>query len=259
LAARGRGGRRLTSIPAHLLLAALPLAACLPRDDLSSYASNSIGQGGESAGGPDASTGSAGLQGQGGSSGEGTDPNLPLDGSSGSDRDASTGVEDAGVPEASDAAAQPDSGSLDAGPVANACAATQGTLQAGTNVCLFFASAARVSWQAATLACQSRGSVLVSIKDVARNDFLTSLIGSTDIWIGANDPGTNPGANAFVWRDSSAVSLDLGTWAAGEPDAVADQFCVAKTGEAADPPSPAAPWRDRPCAELKAYVCEQSL
>jgi hypothetical protein len=116
-----------------------------------------------------------------------------------------------------------------------------------------------VSWQAASLACQSRSSALVSIKDVARNDFLTNLIGSTDIWTGGNDPSTIPGANTFVWRDNTPVSLVLDTWAFGEPDAVADQFCVAKTGEAAAPPNPASPWRDRPCSELKAYVCEQSL
>ena len=242
--------------------AVLWLGACLPREDLSSYASNSVGQGGSNGNSfpPDASAaGSAGLQGPGGDPGELTDPNLPLDGSSDSNGDASAPVEDAGVPEASDAAPGTDSGAFDAGPLANACTATQGTLETGTNVCLFFASTARVSWQAAALACQSRGSLLVSIRDVARNDFLTSLIGSTDIWTGANDPGTNPGANAFVWRDGSPVSLALGTWADGEPDAVADQFCVAKTGEAAAPPGPASPWRDRPCSELKAYVCEQSL
>jgi hypothetical protein len=252
-------GQPLLAAPS---LAALLLTACLPREDLSSYASSSVAQGGagEAPGAADASTGGAGLQGQGGNPGETTDPNLPLDGSgSGSNDDTSTPVEDAGVPEASDASPETDSGALDAGPLANACAATQGTLQTGTNVCLFFASAARVTWQAATLACQSRGSVLVSIKDVDRNDFLTSLIGGTDIWTGANDPGTNPAANAFIWRDSTPVSLALGTWAAGEPDAVADQFCVAKTGEAENPPSPASPWRDRPCSELKAYVCEQSL
>jgi hypothetical protein len=243
------------------MLAALLLAACLPRDDLSSYATSAIGQGGsgDAPVTPDASTGSAGLQGQGGNPGETTDPNLPLDGSSGSNSDASPSVEDAGVPEASDASPETDSGALDAGPLADACAATQGTLQTGTNVCLFFASAARVTWQAAALACQSRSSVLVSIKDLARNDFLTTLIGSTDIWTGANDPGTNPAANAFIWRDSTPVSLALGTWAVGEPDGVADQFCVAKTGEAAAPPSPASPWRDRPCSELKAYVCEQTF
>jgi hypothetical protein len=48
----------------------------------------------------------------------------------------------------------------------------------------------------------------------------------------------------------------------GEPDAVANQLCVSKTGELAVPPGPAAPWRDRPCADLtdlRAYVCEQTF
>lgn len=254
------------SIPRHpalaapLVAAALLLVACLPRDDLSSYASNSVGQGGaDENSGPDASSaGSAGLQGQGGNPGEITDPNLPIDGDGSELADAGAPLEDAGVSDVLDASPA-DSGASDAGQLESACAATQGSLQTGTNVCLFFASAARVSWQAAALACQSRSSVLVSIKDVERNDFLTNLIGSTDIWTGGNDPGANPGANAFVWRDLTPVSLDLGTWATGEPDAVADQFCVAKTGEAAAPPSPASPWRDRPCSELKAYVCEQTL
>jgi hypothetical protein len=240
-------------------LAALLLAACLPRDDLSSYSSNSVGQGSSDPNSsPDASSaGSGGLEGQGGNSGEISDPNLPLGGSGSELADAAAPVADAGISELD--ASPGDSGTGDAGQLANACAATQGSLQTGTNVCLFFASAARVTWQAAALACQSRSSVLVSIQDIARNDFLTSLIGSTDIWTGGNDPGANPGANAFVWRDNTPVSLVLGTWASGEPDAVADQFCVAKTGEAAAPPSPASPWRDRPCSELKAYVCEQSL
>ena len=245
------------SIPWHTVPAALLLAACLPRDDLSSYASNSVGQGGagEASASPDASSG--GLQGQGANPGETTDPNLPLGGGGSEQADASTALADAGVPELD--ASPADSGTIDAGLLANACAATQGNLQTGTNVCLFFAAAARVSWQAASLACQSRSSALVSIKDVARNDFLTNLIGSTDIWTGGNDPSTIPGANTFVWRDNTPVSLVLDTWAFGEPDAVADQFCVAKTGEAAAPPNPASPWRDRPCSELKAYVCEQSL
>jgi hypothetical protein len=185
---------------------------------------------------------------------------LPLDGggSQASGSDAGPGA-DGGVPDAG-LAPEPDAGG-DAGPIANACASTQGTLEPGSSVCLFFASTARVTWQAAELACQSRNSSLVSVKTTARNDVLTALIGTTNIWIGALDPGTNQGANAFLWRDGTPVNLELGTWAATEPDAVADQFCISKTGEpaAVAPPGPAAPWRDRPCSELKAYVCEQTF
>ena len=246
------------SIQGYPLLGLLLFAACLPRDDLSSYSDSPLGEGGTGESGPtDASSGgSGGLLGGGGSVDENPDQNLPIDGSL---SDASAAGEDAGVANLLDASTASDSGALDAGPLVNTCTANQGTLEPGTNVCLIFVSAARVTWQAAVLGCQTRNAVLVSIEDVARNDFLTSLIGSTDIWTGGNDPGTNPAANAFVWRDNTPVSSTLGTWAAGEPDAVADQFCVAKTGEPAAPPGPASPWRDRPCSELKAYVCEQSL
>ena len=123
-------------------------------------------------------------------------------------------------------------------------------MEPGSTVCFFVASTARVTWQAAVLACQSRNSSLVSVKSSARNDFLTTLIDS-DVWLGGNDPGPNPASNMFVWRDGSAVA-PIG-WASTEPDAVADQFCIAKTAE------PQGPWRDRPCSELKAYICEQTL
>jgi len=171
-------------------------------------------------------------------------------------------AEDTAASEASELAAplESDEGVLsDASLLADECARTEGTLEPGSTVCLFFNSTARVTWQAAALACESRGSTLVAIKTRARDDFLTSLIGSTATWIGANDPGTDPAANDYVWRDGTAVDLMLGTWAAGEPDDSADQFCVMKTIGAAGRANRAAPWRDRPCSELEAYVCEQTL
>ena len=270
LAVLGRGGRRLagTACCSELLVGTLCSAAllaigCFPREDLSSYASSAIGEGGASQNlPPEPAGGDAGsLDGQGGTE-MGPDTLLPLDrgDSQSGDVDAASSILDAGLLEDAGPPPGPDAGG-DAGPIANACADTQGTLEPGTSVCLFFAALPRVTWQAADLACQSRNSTLVSIKTVARNDFLTALIGRTDVWVGAQDPGTNPAANAFVWRDLVAVDPDVASWATGEPDTVADQFCVAKTGElaAVAPPGPPAPWRDRPCSDLKAYVCEQTF
>lgn len=168
--------------------------------------------------------------------------------------DASAPAVDAG--ELPDAAVARDGGpqSSDAGLAAGACAENQGTLVPDEDdVCLIFVAAARVSWQAASLGCQSRGATLVSVKTVERDGFLSSLI-DTDIWLGGFDPGANPAANAFVWRDQSTVDTQLETWAANEPDAVADQFCVSKAS-----PATGGQWRDAPCAELKAYVCELAL
>jgi len=270
LAALGWQGRRFAgnSLPARhwakrtlhvsVLSSTVAWAGCLPRADLSDYSRNATGQGGSIEIAPegtlDGEAGSGTLQGAAGSGEMSPNGALPLDmnGSEPGARDASTGSDasaDAGLP--------PDAGAaLDAGPIADACTIAQGTLEPGSSACLIFVSQARVTWQAAELACQSRNAQLVSVKTSARNDFLTGLIGTTSIWIGANDAGTNPATNAFVWRDTTAVNPMFSAWAAGEPDMVADQFCVAKSGEAALPPGPAAPWRDRPCSELNAYVCE---
>ncbi len=167
----------------------------------------------------------------------------------GSLADASAG--DAGNEQ--DAAAPPDAGSGDAGFAANQCAQNQGALVPDTDVCLIFVAAARVSWNAASLGCQSRSATLVSVKTVERDSFLSSLI-DTDIWLGGFDPGASAAANAFVWRDQSAVDTTMETWAEGEPDGVADQFCVSKAA-----PEAGGRWRDAPCTELKAYVCERTF
>jgi hypothetical protein len=237
-------------------------AGCLPHADLSEYSSSSAGQPGSIENPSGGGAGSGGLQGAAGAGEPGPDTMLPLDssGSGPSASDIPLGSEDAGAALLDAALPAPgDASAADAGPIANACTLAQGTLEPGSSVCLIFVSTARVNWQAAVLGCQTRGASLVSVETEARNDFLTSLIGSTTVWLGANDPGANPAANAFLWRDLSAVDLGLPVWASGEPDSVPDQFCVAKSGEAADPPGPAAPWRDRPCSDLNAYVCELSL
>lgn len=251
-AALGRSGRTLVS-PLHFL--GLLVFACLPREDLASY-SISGGIGGAAQGplvGGNAGR-DAGVE-PTVPSGEGNPPNLPLnpDGmGSLAGGDAAASALDAGEPP--DAATPGDGGlpSLDAGPAANECAAAQGSL-VEANVCLIFVSTARVSWQAASLGCQTRNASLVSVKTLERDGILSSLI-DTDIWLGGFDPGTNPGANDFLWRDLTEVDTEMATWAANEPDAVADQFCVSKSAPAAG-----GQWRDAPCSELKAYVCEQTL
>jgi hypothetical protein len=240
------------SIRAFLASGLLAAASCLPRTELSGYSSRGAEQ--------DEPLLSPALPAT-------ADPELLPPVASG---DAAPGEPEAVTrPEESTDATEAPSGAAplasdegvlgDASPLADECARTGGILEPGSAVCLFFDSTARVTWQAAASSCESRGSTLVAIETSARDDFLTSLIGNTAAWIGANDPGTDPAANDFIWRDGSAVDLMLGTWAAGEPDDVADQFCVLKSIGAGRRGGPAAPWRDRPCSELNAYVCEQSF
>lgn len=254
-AALGRSGRTLGS-PLHFL--GLLVFACLPREDLATYSASGVGAGGASrspsAGGSAIADG--GVEPTDGLGGGGNPTDLPLEpGGMGSlaGADASAPAVDAG--ELPDAALARDAGlpSSDAGFAANECAERQGTLVPGDDACLIFVAAARVSWQAASLGCQTRNATLISVKTVELDSFLTSLI-DTDIWLGGFDPGANPAANAFVWRDQSIVDTQLETWAENEPDAVADQFCVSKAS-----PATGGQWRDAPCSELKAYVCELTL
>jgi Lectin C-type domain len=219
----------------------------MPRDDLSSY-SNAVGAAGSLAE-PPSETDDTGEGTQAPAGGEpNPDPMLPI--AQGSAEPA-TASDAGGSPNAAPEL-EPDAGAppLDAGTPADQCSRTQGTLEPGTTVCLFVASEARVSWPSALSACRARESTLVSIKTSERNDFLTTLI-DTDAWTGGNDPGGNPGANQFVWRDGAPVE-PIG-WAPMEPDNAPNQFCILKTAE------PAGPWRDRGCGELHAYACERTL
>jgi len=190
----------------------------------------------------------------GGAAGTGNpaEPDAAVGGSAGAGGapDGTPDAGDGGVT-VSDAGPLPDAGG-DAGEVLAAqCASSGGTLEPGTRDC-FFVSAAALSWQNAVNACIARQSTLVAIKTPERDQFLTTLL-TASVWIGARDAAmVDPALNTFTWLDGTAVA-DL-NWAAGEPDAVADQFCVAKATDAAGDP-----WRDRPCSELNAYVCEQRL
>ena len=230
-------------------LVGMLLGGCLPKDDLDSY-SGSAGASGEPSGGGPGTMRDAG--GTAGVSGALPEPDAAAGGSAGGAPD----VADAAPPQDGDAGVVPDAASQpltdagDAGTVLAAqCTSTGGTLEPGTRDC-FFVSAAVLSWQNAVDACIARQSTLVGIKTPERDQFLTTLV-SAPTWIGARDSGANPASNVFTWLDGTAAS-NVNNWASGEPDDVADQFCVAKTADTA-----AGPWRDRPCSEAHVYACER--
>ena len=235
-------------------LVGMLLGGCVPKDDLDSYA-GTAGVAGEPSGGSSGTLLDAGA-GAGGAAGTGNpaEPDAAAGGSAGAGG-APESTPDAGAGGAplSDAGPLLDAGGDDAGVVLAAqCASTGGTLEPGTRDC-FFVSATVLSWQNAVNACMARQSTLVAIKSPERDQFLTTLL-TASAWIGARDVtvANDPAANDFTWLDGTGV-VTL-NWAAGEPDAVADQFCVAKTIDTA-----AGPWRDRPCTEPSAYICERRL
>ena len=229
------------------------LAGCLPKDDLDSY-SGSAGVAGEPGAGGSETMLDAGSSGAAGASGNLPEPDASTGGSAGAG--GTSAPPDATTPDPADAGVTPDpegeplTDAGDAGTVLAAqCASSGGTLEAGTRDC-FFVSAAVLTWQNAVDACVARQSTLVAIKTPERDQFLTTLI-SAPTWIGARDPGTNPASNLFTWLDDTPAT-GVNNWAVGEPDAVADQFCVVKTAD-----TPTGPWRDRPCTDTNAYVCER--
>ena len=235
-------------------LVGMLLGGCVPKDDLDSYA-GTAGVSGEPSGGSSGTMLDAGA-GAGGAAGTGNpaEPDAAAGGSAGAGGAPDT-TPDAGDGGAtlSDAGPLPDAGGDDAGVVLAAqCAATGGTLEPGTRDC-FFVSAAVLSWQNAVNACIARQSTLAAIKTPERDQFLTTLL-TASAWIGARDAAMlNPATNNFTWLDGTSL-VAFSNWATAEPDTVADQFCVAKTIDTA-----AGPWRDRPCSEPSAYICERSL
>jgi hypothetical protein len=168
---------------------------------------------------------------------------------------ADAGTADAGAANDAGGAGSVDAGVLtaaDAGSTTIAdCTGAGGTLAPDAHTCVFVA-ADQLSWTGAVAACAADGRQLISIKSPELDSFLTPLL-TEDSWIGARDPAMlNPASNLFVWLDGTPASTT--NWALGEPDAQANQYCITKTSAA-----PNGPWRDRPCAELKAYVCEQAF
>jgi hypothetical protein len=184
-----------------------------------------------------------------GSADHAADAGIPADGGAPvlppTEADASSAVSSPGTADAATARAEAGSG-VDA-----ACTNAGGTLEPSTRTCVFIA-AEQLSWLEAVAACAADGRQLISIKSPDLDSFLTPLL-SDDVWIGAHDPAMlNPASNAFVWLDGTPAN---GTnWAPGEPDAQLNQYCVSKTSA-----PPTGPWRDRPCGEAKAYVCEQAF
>jgi hypothetical protein len=226
------------------------MAGCFPREDLSDYS------GAGNPPGPDASTSAGGASGSGGSAGSSGDGgSAAASGSGGADLDASVPPADAAL--SSDAEA----GAFDAGDaeasLAEACADLGGVLEPGTRDCFLITGPPLLplSWPAASGACGQWGGTLATIESQATDAFLTART-TADVWIGARDPAAvDPASNAFAWLVSENLVDDgYDNWGLMEPDATADQFCVEKRNDGLSDP-----WFDQPCAEIRAFVCEQAL
>lgn len=102
------------------------------------------------------------------------------------------------------------------------------------------------SWAAASAACSAWGGALPRIESSEEEAFL--LEGTTgDTWIGLNDLETE---GAMRWEGS----VELGSyrnWASEQPDDFdGTEDCVELLADGRG-------WNDRPCTDLRGYVCER--
>jgi hypothetical protein len=73
-----------------------------------------------------------------------------------------------------------------------------------------------VTWETANMRCNRMGGHLVTIADAEENQFILSLGGAWDKWIGLRKTGAN-----FTWVDKSP--MNYANWGPGQPDAAKEK------------------------------------
>ena len=79
-----------------------------------------------------------------------------------------------------------------------------------------FCDAYGLSWEAAAAICASYGYYLVTIDDLAENDFIELEAGGGDWWIGFNDRGLSS-EGTFTWTGAPSTT-PFTNWLSGEPN-----------------------------------------
>lgn len=203
--------------------------ACTPLRDLSSYSeqlSSSAGAGGDT---------------QGAAVGSPNDP-APLQDLGGP---ASGG--DAGAASSPPPAVDSDAGvSSDAGPSIPVLACdTPGDVAAEGGGCYSFVTQA-ASWAAASAACSAWGGALARIESPEEEALLVQGA-SGDSWLGLNDLETE---GAMRWEGGAALGT-YRNWAVEQPDDFdGTEDCVELLADGRG-------WNDRPCSDLRVYICER--
>ncbi len=108
-------------------------------------------------------------------------------------------------------------------------------------------------WDNGNASCKANGAQLVKIESADENDFIKSLVGEVDYWIGLTDAETE---GDWKWSDGSNFT-GYTNWMSGDPNNYNNQDCVAivkgnfyggvRDGE----------WHDDKCSNLKGYICEK--
>lgn len=97
----------------------------------------------------------------------------------------------------------------------------------------------------ASATCKNDSANLVSIHSAQENEFVRSLLGNRDVFVGFSDSDVEA---TFVWVDGSSVKYT--NWEAGEPD---DDYgmgdCVIVIGTTGK-------WNDTPCIMWYEFMCK---
>lgn len=202
------------------------LAACTPREDLSSYSSEWTADFGAGARAPVATLGAS------------NDPSFSGDAGVLSALDAGPTSAPANV--TVDAGMPADAGSPGVPPACDA----PGEL-AAVGRC-FSIVAQPTSWSAARDACAALGGRLARIESAADAAALSPVL-LADTWIGLNDVATE---GTMLW-DGGGELGPYRPWASDQPDDFdGGEDCVEfLTGDGG--------WNDRPCTDLRPYACER--
>ena len=103
------------------------------------------------------------------------------------------------------------------------------------------------SWDSARYQCQCQGNYdLASIASEEENNFIKSLIGANEVWIGLHDTATQ---NTFEWTDGTVFAYK--NWDASQPNnAGGRQDCAVMRASGK--------WDDLICSKDYKFVCETS-
>ena len=136
-------------------------------------------------------------------------------------------------------------GSIDEAGVCSGC--TQGEHAGHTyQLCTGFG----LDWNTASYGCLAFGYYLVTVNDLAENDFLVaqaSPLGVGAWWIGYTDQGWGNEGN---WEWAAGNGTGFENWAPNEPNNSSNEDCAEITASAGWQ------WNDNHCSQSKPYVCE---
>ena len=206
-------------------------AACTPMKELSSYS--------------DVPASTAGASDAPAAAGASSDPAPPAANggtSAGVDAGEPSAPASAAIADASDVGASTDA-AVSSAPLA--CDAT-GELTTNDGGC-YLLGAQAVGWAAASAACEAWGGTLARLDSAEEEAALLARVAPADVWIGLNDVASE---GTMLWEAGGAPILYT-HWAAQQPDDFdGTEDCVELLADGRG-------WNDRPCTDLRVYLCER--